>query len=268
MTGIYILLGCVVLVFLFFVVRGAMTRSRRSDLLKLRLSDLQRNSIAKDFPLYARIPSHLRDQLEGIMHVFLKEKSFEPCGGMDNITEQMRHVIAAQACLLLVNRKHDYYRGLRSILLYPSAYKAKSGHGDHSVRLGESWGSGSVVLAWDSVVAGGCNQEDGHHVTLHEFAHQLDQVDGVADGVPELHGSGSYRAWAQVFSEAYDKFTRKLGRGKRTVIDDYGATNPAEFFAVATETFYEKPKQLRKQYPDLYQQLKGYYQVDPLDWNT
>jgi len=115
MTGIYILLGCVVLVFLFFVVRGAMTRSRRSDLLKLRLSDLQRNSIAKDFPLYARIPSHLRDQLEGIMHVFLKEKSFEPCGGMDNITEQMRHVIAAQACLLLVNRKHDYYRGLRSV---------------------------------------------------------------------------------------------------------------------------------------------------------
>jgi hypothetical protein len=117
------------------------------------------------------------------------------------------------------------------------------------------------------VVAGGCNQEDGHHVTLHEFAHQLDQVDGVADGVPELHGSGSYRAWAKDFSEAYDKFTRKLGRGKRTVIDDYGATNPAEFFAVATETFYEKPKQLSKQYPDLYQQLKGYYQVDPLDWH-
>ena len=268
MTGIYILLGCVVLVFLFFVVRGAMTRSRRSDLLKLRLSDQQRSSIAEDFPLFARIPSRLRDQLEGIMHVFLEEKSFEPCGGMDSITEQMRHVIAAQACLLLVNRKHDYYRSLRSILLYPSAYKAESGHGDRSVRLGESWGSGSVVLAWDSVVAGGCNQEDGHHVTLHEFAHQLDQVDGVADGVPELHGSGSYRAWAKDFSEAYDKFTRKLGRGKRTVIDDYGATNPAEFFAVATETFYEKPKQLRKQYPDLYQQLKGYYQVDPLDWDV
>ena len=122
------------------------------------------------------------------------------------------------------------------------------------------------MLAWDSVVAGGRNEDDGHHVTLHEFAHQLDQVDGAADGVPELPGSGSYREWSHVFSTAYDKFTRKVGRGKRTVIDDYGATNPAEFFAVATETFYEKPKQLHEKYPEVYSQLKKYYRVDPLEW--
>ena len=200
------------------------------------------------------------------MHVFLSEKSFEACGGLERVTGHMQRVIAAQACLLLVNRKHDYYRSLRSILLYPSAYKARGEHGDHDVRLGESWSSGSVVLAWDSVVAGGRNEEDGHHVTLHEFAHQLDQVDGAADGVPELSSNGSYREWSQVFSNAYERFTRKVDHGKRTVIDEYGATNPAEFFAVATETFYEKPEQLREHYPRVYQQLMEYYQVDPLEW--
>ncbi|MBT8045179.1 MAG: zinc-dependent peptidase, partial [Verrucomicrobiae bacterium] len=208
----------------------------------------------------------LRDELEGLMHVFIHEKSFEACGGLETVTGHMQRVIAAQACLLLVNRKHDYYRKLRSILLYPTAYKAKDEHGEESVRLGESWHSGSVILAWESVIAGGRNEEDGHHVSLHEFAHQLDQVDGAADGVPELAGTGSYRAWSQVFSKAYKRFNDKVDRGKRTVIDDYGATNPAEFFAVATETFYEKPRQLKEEYPKVYQQLKSYYQVNPLEW--
>jgi Mlc titration factor MtfA (ptsG expression regulator) len=266
MNSIFVLLGCVASVFLFFVVRATLTRRRRNELLKLRLTNEQRLSIIEDFPLFSRLPDDVREELEGIMHVFIDEKSFEPCGGLESVDEYMRLVISAQACLLLVNRKHDYYRALRSILLYPTAYKARDEHGDHDVRLGESWGSGSVVLAWDSVVAGGVNEEDGHHVTLHEFAHQLDQVDGAADGVPELTGSGSYREWSSVFSKAYDKFTRKLDRGKRTVIDGYGATNPAEFFAVATETFYEKPEQLNEQYPEVYQQLKNYYRVDPLEW--
>ncbi|MFK7911841.1 MAG: zinc-dependent peptidase [Akkermansiaceae bacterium] len=266
MMPIFILLGCVAFVFLFFAARATLTHKRRKELLKLRLAEPQRIALTKDFPLFERLPDDVRDELEGIMHVFIDEKSFEPCGDFESVSEHMQLVIAAQACLLLVNRKHDYYRALRSILLYPTAYKARNEHGEHDVRLGESWGSGSVVLAWDSVVAGGVNEEDGHHVTLHEFAHQLDQVDGSADGVPELTGSGSYREWSSVFSKAYDKFTRKVDRGKRTVIDDYGATNPAEFFAVATETFYEKPKQLSKHYPEVYKQLKDYYKVDPLEW--
>ncbi|BDS05116.1 hypothetical protein NT6N_01560 [Oceaniferula spumae] len=235
--------------------------------MRMRLDKSQRRELSEDFPTFARLPESLRDELEGLMHVFLDEKSFEACGGMEEVSEHMRRVIAAEACLLLVNRKHDYYRKLRSILLYPSAYKARNEHGGDDVRLGESWSSGSVVLAWDSVVAGGRNEEDGSNVTLHEFAHQLDQDDGAADGVPELSGgAGSYREWAQVFSKAFEKFQRKLEKGKRTVIDPYGATNPAEFFAVATETFYEKPDQLRESYPDVYEQLRHYYNVDPMEW--
>ncbi|MCP5536191.1 MAG: zinc-dependent peptidase [Akkermansiaceae bacterium] len=266
MTGVIIIISVVALIACGFIAQAAIIKARRKRWLALRLTESQRVKISRDFKLFARLPGHIRDELEGLMHVFIHEKSFEACGGLDQVTVHMQHVIAAQACLLLVNRQHDYYRRLRSILLYPTAYKAKDEHGEESIRLGESWHSGSVILAWESVVAGGRNEEDGHHVTLHEFAHQLDQVDGAADGVPELSGTGSYRAWARVFSNAYDRFTRKLENGKRSSIDEYGATNPAEFFAVATETFYEKPQQLHEEFPEVYQQLVGYYRVDPLEW--
>lgn len=249
-----------------FSLRGAIRKSSRTKLMRQRLTEESRQSIRKDFPLFARLPEPLRDELEGLMHVFMAEKSFEACGGMEEVTAHMRHVISAQACLLLLNRKHNFYRKLRSVLLYPSAYKAKNEHGGEDVRLGESWNSGSVILAWDSVVAGGRDEKDGHHVTLHEFAHQLDQVDGAADGVPELSSVGHYREWSVVFSSAFERFQTKLDKGQRTVIDSYGATNPAEFFAVLTETFYEKPTQLKKKYPKVYEQLCRYYQVDPLEW--
>jgi len=266
MTAIYIILTVVALISVGFIAQAAIIRSRRQKWMRLRLSDEDRQAIAQDFVTFARIPHDLRDELEGLMHVFLYEKSFEACGGLEAVTRHMQHVIAAQACLLLVNRNHDYYRKLRSILLYPSAYKAKNKHGHDDVRLGESWQSGSVVLAWESVIAGGRNQEDGSHVTLHEFAHQLDQADGAADGVPELASAGTYRDWSLVFNQAFRRFQRKLEKCRRTVIDPYGATNPAEFFAVATETFYEKPKQLSEHYPEVYEQLKRYYRVDPVKW--
>ncbi len=266
MTSIYIILTVVVLISVGFIAQAAIIRSRRQKWMELRLSDEERHAIAQDFVIFDRIPDNLRDELEGLMHVFLFEKSFEACGGLEAVTRHMQHVIAAQACLLLVNRNHDFYRKLRSVLLYPSAYKAKNEHGHDDVRLGESWQSGSVVLAWESVIAGGRNQEDGNHVTLHEFAHQLDQADGAADGVPELSGAGTYRDWSLVFNQAFIRFQRKLEKGRRTVIDPYGATNPAEFFAVATETFYEKPHQLSEHYPEVYEQLKSYYRVDPAKW--
>ncbi|MGB1937258.1 MAG: zinc-dependent peptidase [Akkermansiaceae bacterium] len=266
MTGVYIILTVVTLVALGFLLQSVIVHSRRRRWLQLRLSDEERQSIGRDFTIFSKLPDALRDDLEGLMHVFIREKSFEACGGLKQVSIHMQHVIAAQACLLIVNRKHDYYRKLRSILIYPSAYKAGGKDGGHDVRLGESWESGSVVLSWDSVIAGGRNHQDGQHVSLHEFAHQLDQAGGDANGAPELTGSGCYREWSVVFLRAFERFQSRLQKGKKTVIDPYGATNPAEFFAVATETFYEKPKQLREHYPAVYDQLKGYYRVDPLEW--
>lgn len=262
----FVSLSVVVLLIIGFLVKAGMTRSRRAAMMEKRLTDAERAALGKDFVIFLKLPEPLRDELEGLIHIFIHEKSFEACGGVEEVTDHMQRVIAAQACLLLLNRKHDFYRKLKSILVYPSAYRVRDEHGEESVRLGESWTSGSVILAWKSVISGGRNDQDGHDVSIHEFAHQLDQVDGAGDGVPELIGKGAYREWAVVFSQAFERFEKKLEKGKRTVIDSYGGTNSAEFFAVATETFYEKPDRLKKEYPKVYEQLCRYYMVDPTTW--
>jgi Mlc titration factor MtfA (ptsG expression regulator) len=136
------------------------------------------------------------------------------------------------------------------------------------VRLGESWGSGTVVLSWDHVKGGAMNFRDGHNVAIHEFAHQLDQEDGVSDGTPCLENRSAYSEWARVLSRDYETLRDKAGKGRKSVMDKYGATNPAEFFAVATETFFEKPRQLHKKHPDLYEELREYYRVNPLCWSA
>ena len=132
--------------------------------------------------------------------------------------------------------------------------------------LGESWTSGSVVLAWDSVLKGAANEDDGKNVVIHEFAHQLDQADGVGDGAPILKDRGEYQDWAKVFSKHYEQLVERTNKGRKTLLDNYGATNPAEFFAVATEAFFESRDRLKKKHPNLYSELKDYYQLDPAEW--
>jgi hypothetical protein len=133
-------------------------------------------------------------------------------------------------------------------------------------RLGESWTTDQVVLSWEQVKQDTTNWRDGRNVVLHEFAHQLDQEDGKAEGVPILQHNSDYANWAQVMTEEYQQLCNDVERGVNTVMDSYGATNPAEFFAVATETFFEKPHQLLKNHPALYEQLQRYYQLDPRQW--
>lgn len=125
---------------------------------------------------------------------------------------------------------------------------------------------GTVVLSWDSVAHGARNFHDAVNVTLHEFAHQLDHEDGPTDGAPALPNPAAYRSWARVFQENYDDFLQQTEAGGKTVIDSYGATNPPEFFATATEAFFEKPLQLHRREPDLYQELMSYYRLDPREW--
>jgi Mlc titration factor MtfA (ptsG expression regulator) len=134
------------------------------------------------------------------------------------------------------------------------------------VRLGESWHRGAVVLAWDDVLHGAADPRDGHDVVLHEFAHQLDQEDGAANGAPRLPKPSMYAAWARVLGEEFEGLAESREQHRRTVLDKYGATNPAEFFAVATEAFFEKPLQLRKRHAELYEQLAAFYRQDPASW--
>lgn len=224
-------------------------------------------------PIYQRIPDPLKRQLHGHIQVFLAEKHFYGCAGLD-LTDEIKVTIAAQACLLLLNRKTDYYQKLFSILVYPSVFvvdrEMRDEAGVHiqkqNILSGESWEVGKVILAWDEVLEGAQDMTDGENVVFHEFAHQLDQEDGAANGAPLLAKRSAYLSWARVLGRAYDELRQALERGESTVINPYGAQNPGEFFAAATEAFFETPQRMRATYPELYEELSRYYRVDPAAW--
>ncbi|HNY79434.1 MAG: zinc-dependent peptidase [Sedimentisphaerales bacterium] len=229
--------------------------------------------IEKNVPICRRLPEADRQELRRHILVFLAEKRFEGCGGLE-ITDEIRVTIAAQACILLLHRQTDYYPGLTSVLVYPRTYVAERAHrivGDmvlegEDVRLGESWHRGSVVLAWNSVRRGAANPRDGQNVVFHEFAHQLDSAYGKGDNTPVLRDRFSFAAWAQTLGEDFEEFRHSVGRDDEQVLDEYGATDEAEFFAVATECFFEKAEELRDVHAELYEALKDFYQQDPASW--
>ena len=230
--------------------------------------------IEASLPVYPALSAAQQLRLQEMIKFFVAGKKYYGCGGLE-ITDEMRVIIAAEACLLVLNRGGPLYPKLKAILVYPTAFRVNRAQhqadgtvaeGGHSL-LGESWGNGRVILSWDDVTRGVANFADGHNVVLHEFAHQLDAESGSTNGAPPLR-SNSYSAWAAIFSENFEDLELRTLRGLETVMDEYGATNPAEFFAVATETFFEKPHQLYRRRPELYRELQAYYQLDPRDWQS
>ena len=221
-------------------------------------------------PYVAALPEALQEELFRLMQVFLAEKHFEGCAGFE-ITDEVRLTIAAQACVLLLNRKTDLYPRLKTILVYETAffdaYEDMDEHGfvseSDDVHSGESWDFGVVILAWEEIVRGLRDHHDGYNVILHEFAHQLDHENRETDGVPILDERSFYSRWQEVFSEEYARLLKDVKRHEKSVLDDYGATNPAEFFAVATESFFEESITLKDKHPELYAVLSRYYKQDP-----
>lgn len=231
-----------------------------------------REILQEKWPLYNRLPEDLNDQLEQLTLVFLERIEIRGIEDLE-ITDEIRVLTAAQACLLLVNRNTFFPSKLKSVVIRPKAYTATqtdSAGGVHGEReilvLGQSWENGLVVLSWDNTETGAANMKDGRNLVLHEFAHQLDQADGTADGAPILGSKEEYDRWQQVCSRVFADLKAKVEAGDKTLIDDYGATNPAEFFSVVTETFFEKPYYLKKRRPELYALFSDYYRVDPLEW--
>jgi Mlc titration factor MtfA (ptsG expression regulator) len=226
--------------------------------------------LSRNVPIYERLSELDKADLRGLIQVFLAEKIFEGCNGLE-ITDEIKVTIAAQACMLLLRRETDVYPRLITILVYPSAFVSNMPrHGPLGVvsegplgLLGEAWSTGVVVLSWDDVKQGAADVRDGHNVVFHEFAHQLDQEDGASDGAPILPRPNLYSAWARVLGQEFDELRKAEETGKKSVLDTYGASEPAEFFAVATEAFFEKPVQLKKKHPELYEELKMYYGQDP-----
>ena len=235
-------------------------------------SEEWRKILQSGWPLYNKLPDDLRHQLEQLTLVFLDRIDFRGVDGL-TITDEIRVMTSAQACILLLNQGTFFTNKLRSVVIHPKAYSATSHDtiaGETTEKKiavqGQSWENGLVVLSWDNTRTGAANSKDGRNLVIHEFAHQLDQSDGLADGAPVLGSREQYKRWQKVCSRVFSDLQDKVDRGQKTVIDDYGATNPAEFFSVATETFFEKPYQLNKKRPELYDLLREYYRVDPLTW--
>jgi len=247
---------------------GWLRRRRRRAILATPCSDSWRQWLDA-LPFYATLDEDQRRRLRDDTRIIVAEKSWEGCGGLE-IDDEIRVTIAAQAALLLLNLEHDYYRRVESILVYPSVFEAptrRAGPGGmvqegRSTVLGLAFHRGPVVLAWDSARHGAENWEDGRNVVLHEFAHKLDMLDSYADGTPPLESRQHYDGWVRIMTEEYERLVEQTEKRRRTVMDKYGATNPAEFFAVATETFFEKPRQLMRKRPELYELLRSYYGQD------
>jgi len=263
-------IAVIIIIILGLLIQRRMVRNaRRRRLLAEPIKPEWKAILEKRLPLYNLLPQELKQQLEGLINIFVSEKTFVGCDGQE-ITDEVKVTIAAQACILLLNRKTKYFPRLYTIYVYPSTYVAQppanSGMTRGQARMGESWKNGPVVLAWNSVTGGANNIQDGRNVVFHEFSHRLDQEDGLADGAPILESRSCYATWAGVLSAEFERLRKKARKGRKTVLYRYGATHPAEFFAVATEAFLEKPKQMKRKMPDLYEELKSYYKIDPLEW--
>ena len=222
---------------------------------------------------YCNLDAAERTELRALMQVFLEEKNWEGCGGLE-LTDEIRITIAAQACLLLLGLPHNYYRNVESILVYPSTvviperqlgvFERVNGPVEPSGPiLGQAFAQGPVILVWDAVLHGARHPETGHNVVYHEFAHKLDMLDGFADGTPPLAGRDQIVEWAAVCSREFLRLRGLAEQGRDTFLNAYGAKNEAEFFAVATEEFFDRPLALQEDAPDLYRVLSAYYHQDP-----
>lgn len=222
-------------------------------------------------PVFMRLSQREQHRLRKLASLFLHEKSITGVGGLI-VDSTMRVYIAAQACLLILNLDLDYYRGWSEVIVYPDSFIIQREEYDdsgvvHETRrtlAGEAWGRGPVILSWSDAKPEARPHGSTSNVILHEFAHKLDMLNGAANGMPPLHSNMVRERWTAFLSQAYEKLYHQLERHHHTTIDPYAAENPAEFFAVLTEVFFEQPALLHSLYPDVYEQLSMFYRQDPV----
>jgi Mlc titration factor MtfA (ptsG expression regulator) len=255
---------------------GFFTQQRRRRLRSQPFPQEWIDLIRRRVSFFERLLEVDQEELFGHVHVFLAEKRFEGCGGLE-LTDEIRLTIASQACLLLLHRKTDYFPRLLTILVYPSAYWTEENRPiDENVwregkvtRVGETGRQlGSMVLAWDATKAGAADPSDGRNVVFHEFAHQLDYENYAADGVPGLTSRDQQMSWGAVMQVEFASLRAADETGIPTLLDNYGATSPAEFFAVTTEAFFERPIAMRQRHPRLYAEFVRYFQQDPTEYSA
>ncbi len=246
---------------------------RRKKILATSFPSEWERHIQDNIQYYQYLNSEEKRRLQDLIQIFIAEKRWLGCNSLE-LTDEIRVIIAAHACLLILALPNDYYRNVKSIYVYPTTiFPPESSPGFFEVRttpvreamptLGEAHHRGPVILVWDAVKKETRHPEHGHNVVYHEFAHKLDMLDGSADGTPSLTTPEEYQQWGEVCSKEYLDLCDKVEHGKATYFDDYAATDEAEFFAVVTEYFFCKPVNMKKYHPNLYQVLQGFYRQDP-----
>jgi len=268
-----VIFGVALLVAGWFAGEPLLVEWRRARLRRRPFPDAWREILKRRVPYFRLLPADLQIQLKRHIQVFLAEKPFIGCAGLE-VTDEMRVTIAAQACLLVLNRWTNDFANLRQILVYPGAFIVDRVHTDGAgvlqdrrhVLSGESWSQGQVILSWDDVVEGASVVDDGRNVVIHEFAHQLDQENGHANGAPVLGGRRRRERWARVLGEEFVELQGRAEHGEPSLLSHYGATNPAEFFAVASEVFFEQAERMAVEHSELYRELSRFYWVNPLSW--
>jgi len=247
-------------------------RRRRANLLATPFPNPWRDILQRKVWPYSVFPAEDQQRLRNCVQVFVAEKNWEGCNGLV-LTDEIRVTIAGYACLLLLGLDHDYFSNVLSVLVYPADYRApvKSNHlgvvveGEDG-RHGEAWYRGPVILSWSEIEEDITHAGDGENLILHEFAHQLDMLNRVVDGTPPLHSRHQAERWHRVMTAEFKRLIRDSRHGRPTLIDAYGAMNEAEFFAVATECFFDAGAELRAEHPELYDLLSEYYGQDPAAW--
>ncbi len=246
-------------------------RRRRRKLQAASLTPEQEEFLSAAVDPYRKLAPVERRELRGHVAVLLAEKHFEGCGGLE-LTDEMRVAIAGWAAMLLLHRDTDYFPSIRTILVYPEEFVAPVVeetdygvvHEGEEVRAGETGAEGTVVLSWSDVERAIAHRGHGQNVVLHEFAHVLDHENADSDGVPVLEDHADYEQWVEVIGSELARLRRDSEAGRATVLDDYGALDEAEFFAVATEYFFTRPRRMRRNHPRLYSALSDYYRQDPV----
>ncbi len=251
---------------------GWLTERRRKRLLEEPFPDTWAAVLDANVAAYGLLDAAEQQRLRDLVQVFIAEKHWEGCGGLE-LDDEIRVTIAGTGCQLLLGRSHDLFAEVESILVYPSAVvlpaqarnifdiSAEPVQAETPV-LGVAHRGGAVVLAWDSALHGARNPRDGRNVVIHELAHKIDFLDGAADGTPPLPSGSARRAWNEAFAPAYLAHKERAERGQRSFLDDYAITNEAEYFAVATEAFFEKPHALARELPEVYAALRQFYSLD------